>query len=328
MYRDSFEGKMKNLAVLAAGLVALATAMTLLVLFVASGLSLVQLVAGVSCAVVFSLLCYLVMRTSAGNQAVETKGDASNLAKAASAMAVGDFSPLFRTDISDELGQIELALSQLAQVQKAIIRDIDAISRSGTLIDENNYSGEFRETARKINAMVAAHADADAAVLESLKSIESGDAKGRVSLGRTETAAVIEELRKKTELLVREHQSALSAAESAKKEAESSREDAAAARREAVAAQDDAVTARREASSAATDAANARREAAAAERRAERLRPPVVAGATKPIIQRTAPVSNVPRLAFRDAATPALKSTKITVPSGAHEYERKDYGKY
>jgi len=244
-------------------------------------------------------------------------------------------------EMKGEIEQAELAHDQLSQMQKNLFRDIDTLSKNGTAIDAAKYSDEFGEVVQKINAIISSQANIDAAVVMSLKNLESGDLKISPVLGRTEIGAATDDLRKKIENIHREHQSALASAETAKKDAEIARIEVATARRETAIAREDATIARREASTANTDAANARREAAAAERRAERFRPAGVAGATKPMPARTtySPLSP-PAASARDdirstrrfstpgATVPSLKSTKIVAPSGAHEYDRKDYGKY
>ncbi|MCL1882765.1 MAG: HAMP domain-containing protein [Defluviitaleaceae bacterium] len=345
MNRISITQRMKNIAMGAMVLAVIVALVTMGWVFLFEN----RLI-GLAIAIVIAVIGWLILHSVANSSATEIITDASKLAQAASAMAVGNFTAQLRTDSPDELGQIEGALAQLILVQRGLAKDIDAlVKRSATgdtaiLIDEKIYGGEFRDLVRKINSSVTGNAALISSISNAIKTLSSGDMKTHSMALKSEAGIALEELRKKLETMNRDLTTAISEAEIAKKDAVKAREEAADARRDITFAREEASAARREISAANAEAAAARREADNARREAQRtqLRP-----ITSPMSARQTPASAIPKPASRPTSpqppsrpdpdaprlvsydsSPGPKSVKIIAPSAAHEYDKRDYGKY
>jgi len=350
--------KMKRLALVAAVLAFCSALASLGGLFIFTDLSATDFGIGIAIAFVVILIGYFIVLSMASAAANETGNAASQLAKTASAMAAGNFNINLQTGVSDEIGQVESALSQLSQIQKNLSKDIEAFAKRhaqgdmANLIDENNYNGDYRELVKRINNTVSSYTDLISAISEAINALAIGDLKSHSLPPRSEVGNALEDLRRKFETMNRELQNSLSAAEAAKKETEVARDEIASARKDAAFAREDASSARRDADTARREADTAKRDADTARRDAQRAtgqfkpaaptasatrpavtprsaitpRPAVTTRTETPKPPPTAPASSARKLNSNDAA-PSLKA-KIIAPSGAHEYDRKDYGKY
>ncbi|MCL2456432.1 MAG: hypothetical protein FWD19_02645 [Defluviitaleaceae bacterium] len=278
-----------------------------------------------------ALIGFFILHSTAAAYASDTKNEANQIATTISSMAAGNFSANFRGDSKTELGQIEAALSQFSAAQKNFTNEIESFTRNENfiLIDEKKYSGNYRETVKGINAMATNHAEISAAIAAAMKALANENSYGANFSYKNEIGNAFSDLRKKFEAMNRDLRDAVSAAEKAQAEIVFAREQTEAAKK-------DAAKSREEANEARHKAATAQREADRANsqlRSASPLKKPVPiaprpAPAPTPAI-RTASAPTAPtKLAGANDSPTVIKSVKISAPSGAHEYDRRDYGKY
>jgi exonuclease VII small subunit len=342
----SIEKKVKQLAFGAAVTGVLTAVFIVIFLFIVSEPDAVAIGVSAGVGIVVALIGFFAVFSTASNISAETKKDASALATAASAMAVGNFSAALRTEGADELGQIEGAMAQLLLVQKELTKDIENFARRQSngeitsLIDDKPYAGSYREMVKNINSIAAAHATEAASLEEAVNMLEHGDFKGRMP------SKQLDNLRLHLEKMSREVEAAQTAEVAAKNELTKTKEDLANAKRDADSARTEASMARSDAATAERELTTARREAERAKGEAARLNDrlkttgiatpgtrtamsPLPAGtptALKTMYNSPTP-SPRPR-SILDGAPSAIKSVKINAPSGAHVYDRKDFGKF
>lgn len=343
----SIEAKMKRLIGFAFALAFVAAlAIPLVVLFLQGAENVNAIALGGIFGAVILVVISAVLLAKWAECAKKMATDASRLATVASAIAVGNLSEQLRTDAPDEIGQIEGALAQLALVQRGFAKDVSDFVRrhsqgdSAARIDEKLYAGNYVEMITGINATVSGLANSVATAANTAKALADGDLKASFSSGRKSEADIaLEELRKKLEVQVRELSEVQAAAVLARDVAAAAKQEVEIAKREAANAREDTTAAKREASAASAEAAAAKRDSATARREAERAVSQLKsATAIVPRMGKVTPAStlatrpldpSVPRLRSHDSApAPALKSVKVAAPSGAHEYDRRDFGKY
>jgi methyl-accepting chemotaxis protein len=355
--RSSIEAKVKNLALGAAIMSFITALVASAAMILLTDVGLIGLAIGAAVGVVLLAITYFVILSPAANISTDAKKDASNLATAASAMAVGNFSATLRTDAADELGQIEGALAQMAVVQKELTKDVENFTKrhingeNSGIIDDKQYAGEYRDMVRNLNSMASAYSKTAISIEDTIKALENGEFSGRMASRQFDV------LRANMEKMSREIQNAQSAEASLTSELEKSKEELANAKRDIENLRMEASTARSEANNAEREASNSRREADRAKsevaRLNDRLKSTVgttpgmrtsmsptntAATATKttPPAAATAPLKTMfntpsppPKQRRFDGVTPAnVKSVKINAPSGAHVYDRRDFGKF
>jgi len=361
MNRFPIDAKLKRMALCAAVLAVVAVWVTLLCLTLFADLGWGGVGIGMAVSLVLAGLGYALIRSVASSWAAETVKDASELAQAASAMAVGNFSATFNTGIPDEIGQVEGAFAQLLLVQREFFKDIDSFVKrhnagEAGAINESNYGGDYRNMIMGINGIVSNYRNAETALTTAINALVDGDLSAKNSYGKkSEAELALEGLRKKLETLTRDLQAATSVAEASTRDATVASEQAEKIKQELVQAREETATARREASAANSSATAAKREADTARREADRANsqlktmtsrttmparpmaglggalPAPAAGMTPPKTPGTAIISApaAPKLRSGDhSSVPTIKSVKIVAPSGAHEYDRKDMGKF
>ncbi|MCL2225964.1 MAG: hypothetical protein FWB96_13430 [Defluviitaleaceae bacterium] len=341
----SIEAKLKKLVLQAfcfAAVAAVVIPVAVLLLQSEDNASMFAIGGIVAAGIILALGC-LVLMAKATEHASEIISGSSHLAKSASAMAVGNFNERLRTDVFSELGQIEGALAQLSEVQTGLAKDIDKFTRaysqgnSAAAIDEKLYSGNYREIIRGINSAVSGLEKSSENTANTAKALVRGEYRATYNSGRkTEADNALEELRKKMETINGELQDAQKALALAKNEADD-------AKREVTSARQDLSRTRDELSAANAEVAAAKREVAAARRgdsgRATSAPRPAISpmqrATTAPPPRPMPPRPTTPSPASQPLSSlcanddqGSAKSVKITAPSGAHEYDRKDYGKY
>jgi uncharacterized phage infection (PIP) family protein YhgE len=314
MNRPTIEYKMKRLAVNAVVLTLVAAAASFAGLFLFTDLPLNVLSIGFGIAAVIAVIGYFILNSAADTWANETKNEVSHLAATASAFAVGNFSANLRSDSATELGQIEGALAQLSKTQKSLTKDVESLARRGdTLIDDKAYSGTYQDMAKVINSIVTSHTESINAIARAMNALANGNLAA-VNLQKSEAANAYSELRRKIETMSRELQTAVTNAEKAKAEIQTAREQTEAARYEASKAKEEANEARREVSAVNSELNMLRRESNRTPMRTTGARPAVP--------------SSPSRVSSQSDSPAAIKSVKVDAPSGSHEYDRRDYGKY
>ncbi|MCL1844157.1 MAG: hypothetical protein FWF79_10125 [Defluviitaleaceae bacterium] len=351
--RKTIEANMKRLVLTAVFLVFFTAVVVLAALWwFLDDLSIINVGAGMGIAAVFSFIWYFSLSAAATALAESAIKDASALATAASAMAVGNFGTSLRGGTEDEFGQIEVALAQLSMVQAGLIKDVNTLVKhhaqgnTDALIDEKPYAGDYRALVTGINSMVSDYANSLFAIAEVAKSFSDGELKVRfspLSGKKSEVNKAIENLRQSIETMSREKQTAQASANSAKDEAENlnrqlvaAREDAAYARRDASEARHAASAAEREASTAKREADRAKEEARKAAERLKTATAPIVQRPVTQAMPKPEPAPSVPQnkptypklTSHTSAPAPAIKSVKVVAPSGAYEYDSKDLGKF
>jgi hypothetical protein len=262
-------------------------------------------------------------------------------------MTAGDFGAALNSGGTDELGQIEDALVQLVAIQKSLAKDIVGLGAkhsrgdAAATVEEKPYTGEYRKVVQGINGMTTAHVKAVASAVENANGLRSDlAAVGRevkefttsIRDGRLSHRADTRQGGNKGELAMGLNDLMTAVARAVEESAQ-------------------------KATRAATEAAMFSKQAAqqsptfTAPKPVERtiikpvLPKPAPFVAPKPIVQPKPKPTPLFTPKFGDAAKPATTrmsagrnitpdppvittSGKNTPPSGAHEYDRKDLGKY
>lgn len=309
----TIKSKMKRLA-LGSGIAGFAAIFVFLIcLLFFADLNILAFGIGLGISFVFVIVWCFIFLSVGFTWAAEIINDASRLAKAAYAMAAGDFSATFRPNAADELGQIEGALAQIAQVNKGLAKDIDAFAKRHTqgdtfgLIDEKHYVGEYRDLILAINNTVS-----------------------RLEMKSLDASNELESLRKNLDALQLEFKASVAATEAAREETSLARRDIATANAEAAAAKREASFAKRESERAAAQLKSASAS------RLSKVSPPASKTMTVDLQKPQTKLETsillkppVPKLTRHDSASaPFIRVTKSHVPSGAHEYDSKDFGKF
>ncbi|MCL2047094.1 MAG: hypothetical protein FWG87_00060 [Defluviitaleaceae bacterium] len=360
---SSIEQKIKRLAAHGAIFAFIASIVSIFAAFILAememGLAL-GLVIGLAVASAVVLVGYITINSTATAWTAEIKNEAAQLTTAVSAIAEGNFSAML-TDSSSELGQIGEALAQLMTVQRALTKDMEALSRrgldNGELVDERQYSGNYRDMVKGVNSLVTDCTAAAATITEALRALAKDDFSLPYSYKFAEAGTAVQELRKKLEAMGRELRDAASVAEKASAEAEEARTQLRTAREEAEKAREEANNARHEATTARNEAATARREAerAARGRIVADVSPRTSFFKPKAVVSQVSQVSQSERPTLRavasgvkkadsvkkddgakkidsakktDGTAPVIKSIKVSAPSSAHIYDSRDFGKY
>jgi septal ring factor EnvC (AmiA/AmiB activator) len=211
-------------------------------------------------------------------------------------------------------------MAQLSEIQSGLIRDVGAfanahaLGNSNAVIEENAYRGNYRELVTAVSTIVSAF-----------------------EKGKVESAREIDELRKKIDAIARELQQAQNDLVQAKNETDATKEAVEAAKQETVHVREEAANMRSELATANTEAASAKRDAATARRESDRLAAqlkaatlprPSIAPPQRPSAAPATPPPSTRLRSHDSAPSGSLKSAKVAAPSGAYEYDRKDYGKF
>jgi len=158
---------------------------SLVVLFVApltqgfDGFNLVLILSIISTVVAAGVLFYLSSLVSHLTKAKDNK--AEGLSVAATEMAEGKFNVNLREVSDGEFSDVEEALAHLAQVNKDLVRDVEAVCKlhaqgeTGALIDVTLYKGEYRRLLEEVNALISDYAGTLSGVAQMASAISSGD---------------------------------------------------------------------------------------------------------------------------------------------------------
>jgi len=297
MNYTTIEQRLKNMAVGAAVLAFITTISVVIGIIMIAEIGTNYLVIGCGVSAFISMTGYFIMRTVAGTWAGEVKEEAEKLTKSLSEFSAGNLPLNLRSDKQTELGQIEAAVVQFSMTQKSLLRDVETLSKLSTnsnVIDENTHAGNYREMVKGIN---------------------------KIYVNFTESESVVFDLKRNNEQISRDLAALVSAVEKSRAETETAKTQATDARNEIEKIREELNKVSRE----LTKAEESLRKTEQAPRPSAFANRTAGAGFSRTSENRLATSSTRARSNDPPAA---IKSIKIEAPSGAHEYDRKDYGKY
>jgi len=173
------DAKMKSLVMIGLGVGAAAVVVSLLFSLLMGLGGMAFIIAIVIATVILGIGFAILMSQSSEISKTYTK-DTGYLHAAVSAMAEGNFNANLSPHKLDELGLIEASLYQLAQVQKDLIMDVDALTKhhkegdTDVLIDEKLYHGGYRGLVEHLNGTISEHVKTAFIIADSVQALAHG----------------------------------------------------------------------------------------------------------------------------------------------------------